>query len=165
MINLKLIPNPIPPEAHGRNLRSMLPKDDWDLIRMDAYNRAGYVCEICGGTGKKHPVECHEEWEFDTQKKTQKLVKILAICPECHKVKHILRTIKTGSFVKSLKHFCKVNELTLANGEMVLRDLLNSQMLLLGVKYKVDIELAKQRLLELYDEKEKILNAFPIRRK
>jgi hypothetical protein len=144
----------------------MLPKDDWDILRTDCYMRANYVCEICGGIGKKHPVEAHEEWEFNLKKRTQKLVKILALCPDCHLVKHIGRAEILGKFNKALKHFCKVNKIKRSEGEYILRESFNDQMQLMGTSFKIDIELAKTRLLELFDQKEEVLTAFPlIRRK
>jgi hypothetical protein len=164
-MKLKLVPNPIPPESHGKNLRSILPTEDWDLLRSDCYIKAEYLCEICHGKGRAHPVECHEEWELDYKKKIQKLVALQALCPNCHLVKHIGRAAKTGKFERAFKHFCKVNKLNALAGEQALRDILNSQLDLLGISFKIDIEFAKQRLLELWDQKVEILTAFPIQHK
>lgn len=162
MNNLILIPNPIPPENHGKNLRSMLPTDDWDILRTDCYMRSKYVCEICGGKGKEHPVEAHEEWEFNTKDRIQRLVKISALCPDCHLVKHIGRAEHIGKFDKAFKHFCRVNKLRQQDGEHILTDLLNEQFQLMSTSFRIDIEVAKVRLLELMDDKETVLQAFPI---
>ena len=165
MTELLLTPNAIPPESHGKNLRSMLPKEDWDLLRIDCYTKADYLCELCGSKGKKHPVEAHEEWEFNVKKRTQVLIKISALCPDCHLVKHIGRASHVGKFEKAFKHFCKVNKLKKEDGETALRDILNNQLSLMTTTYKIDIEIAKKRLLELFQEKEEVLTAFPIVRK
>jgi len=161
-MNLILTPNPIPPETHGRNLRSLLPQEDWDLLRTDCYRSANYICEICGGKGPKHPVECHEEWELILETKTQKLVKLMALCPNCHLVKHIGRAERIGKFEKAARHFLKVNNLDNLSGVRILRDLLNEQMKFLGGNFKLDIEFAKIKLCALLDEQDALLTAFPI---
>lgn len=165
MNDLKLIPNAIPPESHGKNLRSMLPKDDWDLLRTNCYMAAEYKCEICGSAGKKHPVEAHEEWAFDMEKRVQTLTGIHALCPDCHLVKHIGRAHHIGKFEKAFKHFCKVNKLRPHEGETELRDILNGQLSLMHHFFKINIDVAKQKLLQLFDEQESILTAFPIIRR
>jgi len=162
---LKLTPNFIPPESHGKNLRSMLPKEDWDLLRIDCYQKAEYKCEICGGKGKKHPVEAHEEWDYDLQMRVQTLTKISALCPDCHLVKHIGRAEVIGKFEKAFKHFCKVNKLKPAEGERIIRDLMNQRLDLMTKTFRINIELAKQRLLELLNQQEEVLTAFPMQRR
>ena len=47
----------VPKGQWGTNLRSRLPKAEWDRLRKAQYQAAGYVCEICGGEGPSHPVE------------------------------------------------------------------------------------------------------------
>jgi hypothetical protein len=165
MTKLRLEPNVIPPENHGKNLRSMLPKDDWDLLRTDCYMRSGYVCEICGGKGKKHPVEAHEEWTYDLKKRIQTLKAILALCPDCHLVKHIGRAILIGKFEKAVKHFAKVNKMKPDTAEMYLSDFMNHRIDLMSISFKINIDVAKKRLIELFDQQEEVLNAFPITKK
>lgn len=99
----------IPQEAWGINLRSELPKAQWDALRRSVYRKAKYRCEICGGTGTEWPVECHEIWEFDEKEQTQKLVRLIALCPDCHAVKHFGRTQVVGNMDKAVEHILKVN--------------------------------------------------------
>lgn len=33
-------------------------------------------------------LDCHEEWEYDEESRTQRLSKLLALCTPCHRVKH-----------------------------------------------------------------------------
>ena len=79
------------------NLRSALTKRQWDQHRKAQYKRANYRCEICGerGTeqGYNYPVECHEVWQYDDVNHIQILVRLIALCPCCHRVKHAGRTI------------------------------------------------------------------------
>lgn len=34
------------------------------------------------------PVECHEVWDYDDDRKIQRLERRVALCPACHEVKH-----------------------------------------------------------------------------
>jgi 5-methylcytosine-specific restriction endonuclease McrA len=81
----------VPKTSWCKNLRNELTQEDWDVLRKEAYRRAGYECEICGGRGEKWPVECHERWEYDDAANVQSLSGLVALCPKCHRVKHIGR--------------------------------------------------------------------------
>jgi hypothetical protein len=99
----------VPRGQWGSNLRSELPKSEWDSLRGSAYANAGHRCEICGGKGPKWPVECHERWEYDEQSKVQRLIGLIALCPSCHKVKHIGRTMAVGNGDQAIAHIMRVN--------------------------------------------------------
>ena len=99
----------VPQSVWQKNLRSMLPKKDWDILRRDCYKHADYECEICGGVGPKHPVECHEIWEFDDERRIQFLTGLIALCPTCHMVKHIGFATVSGKRHLALHQLCKVN--------------------------------------------------------
>jgi len=51
--------------------------------------KAENLCETCGGCGPQYPVECHEIWNYDDTRLIQKLDGLIALCPDCHEVKHI----------------------------------------------------------------------------
>ena len=79
---------------------------------MQVYELAGKRCEVCGGRGSKHPVECHEVWEYDETARVQRLVRMVALCPACHEVKHIgLANIK-GRGEIAAAHLAEVNDWT-----------------------------------------------------
>lgn len=80
--------NLVPETAWYKNLRSYFTASEWNKIKKVVYRRADYRCEICGGIGKKHPVEAHEEWIYDDIKHIQSLDRIYALCPACHLCKH-----------------------------------------------------------------------------
>lgn len=44
-------PMMIPQTSWGKNLRSVLTKENWDKVRKQVYASAGYRCRICGGKG------------------------------------------------------------------------------------------------------------------
>ncbi|PLS15077.1 HNH endonuclease [Bacillus sp. M6-12] len=77
----------VPSSNWEHNVRSEM-KDEWDNIRRACYRKAGYKCEICGGVGEKHPVEAHEKWSYNMETHVQKLERIIALCPNCHKTQH-----------------------------------------------------------------------------
>ncbi len=79
----------VPETCWFGNLRKHVSRQEWDRIRFQVYDRAGRLCEVCGGRGSAHPVECHEIWEYDEDAGVQRLVGMIALCPACHEVKHI----------------------------------------------------------------------------
>lgn len=107
---LKLTIELIPQSAWNNNLRSYLTASQWNKVRKKCYSVANYRCEICDGVGPKHPVECHERWEFEEGK--VKLVGLIALCPACHEVKHIGRAQVVGRGNAALNHFMKINKAT-----------------------------------------------------
>lgn len=101
-LNFELVPE----ELWYVNLRSILRAQDWDVVRRDAYKRAGYKCRICGAGGR---MEAHEEWSYDEKNAVQKLKDVLALCHNCHLVKHIARASLMGDEGVAMSHFLKVN--------------------------------------------------------
>jgi len=79
-MNLKLQIELCPSSCWYSNVRSILTKSQWDNVKKQVSSKAWDTCEICGGVGPKHPVECHEMWEYDTKTLTQKLVELIALC-------------------------------------------------------------------------------------
>ena len=79
----------VPSTCWFSNVRDHVSKTDWDTLRKATYQKAGHVCEICGGRGPKWPVECHEIWHYDDESLTQTLKGLIALCPSCHETKHI----------------------------------------------------------------------------
>tara|TARA_Y100000389_G_C17441082_1_gene508594 strand:+ start:1001 stop:1492 length:492 start_codon:yes stop_codon:yes gene_type:complete len=103
----------IPRTLFFSNVRTLLPKKYWNMIRKDSYDKAENKCEICGDTGKnqgyRHNVECHEIWDYNEEKKVQKLLGLISLCPKCHQVKHFGRTSAIGKQAEAFKHMEKVN--------------------------------------------------------
>ena len=50
----------VPSTCWYTNVRSHVPKAVWDRLRRQVAAEAGDRCEICGGRGRRWPVECHE---------------------------------------------------------------------------------------------------------
>lgn len=99
----------VPAGSWGANLRSALSTTDWDKLRRESYRKAGHRCEICGGKGHKHPVECHEVWEYDDDRKIQTLIRLISLCPACHEVKHYGLAERRGRAGYAFRHLMTVN--------------------------------------------------------
>lgn len=110
---MKLTIELVPKTSWYNNVRSNVSQQRWNELRNHCYNKAGHKCEICGSTGKKqgfgHDVECHEIWEYDDENGIQQLVGLIALCPLCHKVKHIGLAQINGEYNLCIKHLRKVN--------------------------------------------------------
>ena len=118
MLTIELVPS----TAWYRNLRSELSRKDWDFLRRKCYKQAKFLCEACGGRGHKWPVECHEIWEFSDQTKVQKLKGLVALCPDCHGVKHMGLSNKRGRGKEARAHLAKVNGWNIERAERYIRD-------------------------------------------
>ena len=107
-LNFELVPD----SCWYSNLRSILSPAQWDVVRKDAYARAGGKCAICGGVSPR--LEAHEQWEYDERGAIQKLKTVIAVCKNCHEVIHIGRTSLMGGEERASAHFMKVNGCTYA---------------------------------------------------
>lgn len=106
---MKLTIELVPRSSWMNNVRAVLTAKQWDALRRVVYDKAWNVCEICGGEGPKHPVECHEIWEYNDKTGIQKLAGMIALCPSCHQVKHFGFARISGKEEQAFKHFMKVN--------------------------------------------------------
>lgn len=84
------------------------------MIRQRVYRRANHVCEVCGGQGSQHSVQCHEEWAYDDERNVQRLERFIALCPDCHLVKHIGRARNIGRGPWARAHLARINGWTRA---------------------------------------------------
>ena len=107
-MNKKLDFELVPDGCWYSNLRTILSKSQWDYIRMDAKDRAGGKCAICGRVTKR--LEAHERWSYDKENAVQKLVDVIAVCHDCHSVIHIGFTQLKGDIIRAEKHYQKVNQ-------------------------------------------------------
>jgi len=109
---LKLTIDLVPKGCWGQNLWSMLPTPIWDSIRKECYHKAGGRCEVCSAEGVQ--LQCHEVWHYHSIDRVQKLIGLLCLCPKCHQVKHIGRSVRRAregelKWADLVSHFCTVN--------------------------------------------------------
>jgi len=109
-VNLRLEIELVPSTCWCSNLRDHLSTDEWEVVKKYTFKKANNVCEICSGRGPKWPVECHEVWHYDDKTLTQTLVRTIALCPDCHQVKHFGLASIRGFGEKALSHFMIVNK-------------------------------------------------------
>ena len=112
MINPQLTIELVPQTCWFSNVRNHVSQKTWDRLRKSTYRKANYQCEICGGKGNKHPVECHEIWHYDDQNQVQTLTGLIALCPQCHQVKHLGLAGIRGKREEAEQHLAKVNHWT-----------------------------------------------------
>lgn len=103
-----LLPDMLPSSAWADNVRSNVSPEKWDKLRRYCYAAAGHRCEICGQHGMPH-LEAHEDWKFDDITKVQKLRKLIALCPLCHKAKHLGYAKRIGLYEVVLNHMLILN--------------------------------------------------------
>lgn len=109
--NPRLAVEPVPRSCWFMNARSELPDAMWRKVSRQVYAAADWKCEICQGTGTHHPVECHEVWSYEAQPtgNVQRLVRLIALCPACHEVKHFGLAQLRGRQVQALAHLAVIN--------------------------------------------------------
>ena len=122
MTKLKLTIELVPSSSWLNNVRAIVSRKQWDILRNQVYDQAWNVCQICGGVGPKHPVECHEIWHYDDKKLIQKLEGMIALCPNCHMVKHIGLAQIQDKGERALKHLMKVNGLKKKEADKYIAD-------------------------------------------
>jgi len=102
----------VPASSFYNNVRSNVSQAEWDVLRKDCYKKAEYKCEVCSGKGPKHPVECHEIWNYDDESCEQTLKGLIALCPNCHSTKHFGYARISGKEKEIKAHMMKINCLT-----------------------------------------------------
>jgi len=100
----------VPRTTWYANVRNLVTYSQWEKIKRQTRQKAGSVCEICGGVGDRWPVECHEVWQYDDETHVQKLTGFVALCPMCHMVKHFGHTALIGQTQAATEHLAAVND-------------------------------------------------------
>ena len=101
----------IPKTSYFKNVRMLFSDSDWNLIRHHIYERVNNRCECCGCKRSKY-LDAHERWEFNNETKTQKLVRIIALCRLCHSATHYGHSKRTKNMDKINMHIKKINNYT-----------------------------------------------------
>ena len=109
---MRLVIELVPSTIWYSNVRNLVSKEVWNKIRKEQYEKANQKCEICGASSQLH---CHELWSYDDENHIQKLVGFIALCENCHMIKHAGFSMHTTEGMilydrsKLIEHFCKVN--------------------------------------------------------
>lgn len=81
----------VPRSCWFTNVRSCVSGQDWERLRRMLRARAGQRCEICGHNEDQtnsRRMDAHERWTFDEATETQKLVRLVWLCEDCHRATH-----------------------------------------------------------------------------
>jgi hypothetical protein len=141
----------IPERQWGVNLRAAMSATQWDKVSAEVFQEAGGRCEICGGIGRKHPLECHEVWSYDEDlnfeagRRSQILSGLQALCPACHRVKHLGFADKQGWLESSLIHMARVNIISKSEAKAYVDWAYGQQRRRERMRWEQDIEWFKQR--------------------
>ncbi|MFZ6733210.1 HNH endonuclease [Undibacterium sp. Ji42W] len=106
---------PVPFSSRFSSVRSYLGHAEFNRLKKAVFIRAGYRCEICLENGfeqgHQHPVECHEVFEYDELKGTQKITALMSLCPRCHSVKNIelSRAKSDDEFEAAMAQLARIN--------------------------------------------------------
>lgn len=106
----KLTVELVPASQWNDNLRKMLPKSKWDMLRSACYKRARHNCECCGNL-RGRPPEAHEIWDYDDHTRVQRLDGLVSLCYLCHRVKHLGFALSQGQdmFTRAINHLATIN--------------------------------------------------------
>lgn len=124
------------------NLRKLFTVTKWGEVRNIAYAEYFYTCPFCKEkfwdtsynefTDEiKNPtgggLHAHEIWVYDDDNHVQSLEGIVALCPTCHNIKHMFRTLKMVEegnehihYDDIVKQFCEVNSISPDEYEKIL---------------------------------------------
>ena len=139
VLNIELIPR----TSFFKNLRSELSQAKWDELRRTIYQKADYKCEVCRGRGNKHPVECHEIWDYAGSKQT--LTGLIALCPKCHMVKHWGLTRLRGKEKVAYTHLKQVNNWNDQQAQQHIKEAFELWHQRNGTKWELDLEWLKKK--------------------
>jgi hypothetical protein len=149
MGKIKLSIELVPSTCWFSNVRTLLPTKEWDRLRKESYAKANHKCEICGQNGRdqgrRHPVECHEIWEYDDKKKVQKLKGLISLCPHCHMVKHFGRSTAIGQQDVVMKHLETVNGWNHKQAAKYLAEVFNTHNERSSCKWSLDIQILTEK--------------------
>jgi hypothetical protein len=113
--NLILTIDLVPKTSFYNNLRKVVSVNTWNILRKRTYSQYKVTCGICGV--KNVDLDCHELWDYNDANCVQKLTGLIAICKNCHMIKHhgyanILAHKGQLDMKELIAHFLKVNNCT-----------------------------------------------------
>lgn len=112
----RLLADTLPATLYGSHLRSILSLPQWNMLRAPVCVAARDACEICGmrvtRQGLATRPDCHELWSFDLsadRTPTQKLVRMVALCPSCHDTQHLSNLRARNKTSRAIHHLMVIN--------------------------------------------------------
>lgn len=112
---MKLTLDLIPASQFYNNVRAIVSKSQWNAIRNSVVSAVYNACEICNIYYDS--LDCHEKWSYDDKKLIQKLEGMMALCKDCHQVKHFGLAEIQGKRTQALAHLMKINNISKIKAE------------------------------------------------
>lgn len=116
LVDPKLSVELVPSSSWGQNVRSVINRRGWRLVRERVLEQANYTCEICGNdlSRRKDRLHCHEIWDYqisteEYRKGKQVLTGLQCLCHNCHEVKHIGLAFHNNRGDQATTHLADVN--------------------------------------------------------
>lgn len=152
--NTKLFIDMVPVNAWYQNLRNreFVTEHEWRRLRWVTARLAGKRCEVCGGQGPKHPVECHEQWHFDQAAGVQTLRSLVALCPTCHAATHYGFSTNHNTSIQEgalRDHLANINGWTLARVDEHVDEATEACKRLNGVEWTLNLTLLERGYSDL----------------
>lgn len=141
----------VPRSTWAKNIRTLMKPELWDIVRRKAYRAARYKCEVCSGRGPKWPVECHEKWAYHENTGKQELVKLVALCPSCHAVKHWGYSRINGKEAECRDHLAFVNGWTKEQIDFHIEEVFQQWKALSRLRWEVDMSALTQYGFSRFD--------------
>lgn len=151
--NIQLTLDLIPQSSFYKNVRQIISKKQWDIIRNIVYSKAWHVCEICGNTDPNDRLDCHEVWNYDNKKLIQKLERMIALCPSCHQCKHFGFAQIQGKEKEAFNHLMKINSWSKSETEKYITNAFREWEKRSKKKWKLDVSSLKEYGIDInYDD-------------
>ena len=155
---MKLSVELIPKTCRYKNLRNMLTQKSWESIKSMTFHRAENRCEVCGNQGSKWPVECHEIWHYDDDRKIQTLKGFAALCPKCHRVTHAGFVSVKARYGIIIRHLADINQWTTGKAKKYLVSRFELWEQRSQFQWTQDLSILKRYHLYAYDKENITMN-------
>jgi hypothetical protein len=104
-LTIKLVPE----TCMVSSVRDAITPSAWDRLRRRVDADAGHRCEVCDRRPAR-AVECDELWEYDDESHVQRLVRMVALCSDCHRARQMDRVGEMRAGRRALEHLARVND-------------------------------------------------------
>lgn len=111
----------VPKTCWCKKIRYALVPEDFKRLEGLVINRTNRQCEACGVKDPNHEfrMEVQARWEYDVSdgKYMQRLVRLMAMCPDCHEVTHFGKACLDGRRDAAIVHLQKAANMSAENAQ------------------------------------------------